>query len=183
MSDIIKVKVVKMSRDSWWYDYLVGKTISVRRTSDSAVDYLFHSVTDGHSGCLILKDDCVVVATQQELQERLQQAKAAVEAIEKQLAEEAEKEAYRPFTREEYEKVVAEYRGCAGRLYIGIDNTQEGFCFSISHGRLSADVWITCTLLPFGVAFESQGDVENAIAKVGADNLKRAWAFELSIGL
>lgn len=181
--DIIKVKVVKMSRDSWWYGYLVGKTIDVRCTSDSLVDYRFHSITDGHSGCLILKDDCVVVTTPQTLQERLQQAKATVEEIEKQLVEEAEKEASRPFTQAEYEKVVAEYRASSGRKKYALEDLGWKWGITIANDGVHTDNWLYVSMLPFGVSFKDQESAKQAIAKVGAENLKRAWQYEMSIGL
>ena len=70
--------------------------------------------TDWHSAVMegsFEKADCAEVTEQSTLQEQLKAAKDAVAAIEKQLAEEAEKEASRPFTQAEYEAVVNSLSG------------------------------------------------------------------------
>lgn len=183
MKDIIKVKVVRKGSSNW---YRVGETYEVENppvekwNSDIGSSVLSYVVSDNR--CIWLRaEHCEIV--EPPLQERLQAAKDAVAAIEKQLVEEAEKEASRPFTQAEYEAVVKAYRACKGRVKLACESAEWKWCFTISQTSVYADSWSFSTLLPFGVAFEDEESANAAIAEVGAENLKKAWEYEMSIGL
>ena len=67
---IFQVKVVKMTNSSWWYEHLVGKVINVTQAEWYEYDYYFEDEEDITNAGNILKTDCVVVTTQQVLQEQ-----------------------------------------------------------------------------------------------------------------
>lgn len=176
MKNVIKVKIVSSERDSYWYAGKIGQVIDVRKTA-YGYEWLLKT---SH---FLEVSDCVELTAKEALQIDLQTAKNNVAELEKQLAEEAEREATRPFTQEEYEKVVAQFRKCAGRKVFEVGTSNYGVEIStysgISYDNYSA--WISFAL--FGVWFDSENSVVKAIKEVGEENLREACSFEMSIGL
>lgn len=182
MKDIIKVKVVLKGIINW---YKVGEIYEVESpavdkwNSDIGSHVLSYVLSD-NSQIWLRAEHCEIV--QPTLQEQLQSAKDNVVAIEKQLAEEAKREANKPFYQQDYERVVAQFRKCAGRKVF--ESYTNNWCAEISIDSVGYDSyqsWISFAM--FGVWFDSVDSVENAIKEVGEDNLRKAWSYEMSIGL
>lgn len=177
----MKVKIVSAASAGYWYNKHIGEIFDVYDKPAKNGDFIM--VHEDYTGYTLLPDDCEIVNVVQLLQEQLQAAKDNVASLEKLLAEEAEREATRPFTQEEYEAVVAKYRACKGRKKFvaykdnyGVEiSTLTDVCYD------NYSVWSSFAL--FGVWFSSEEYVQTAIEEIGEDNLKRAWEFEMSIGL
>lgn len=179
----LTVEVVKLGKPHWWYDHLVGQTIEVMQTDEFDCDYRYRNKNSPDDGCLIWKKDCRIIHNMELLQEQLQEAKATVETIEKQIEEEVKKEALRPLTQEQYDQIVAQYRACQGRVSGANIDAGAKWGFIIDNDIVEIVFNTFITMFPFGVAFKSKMAAKRAITEVGADNLKKAWMYELNIGL
>lgn len=175
----VKVKVVRNTSSNWYGvgDVYEVESPSVRKWNEDreCVDmcYLIKDATYSW----VRAEHCEVV--EPTLQEQLQAAKDNVASLEAQLAAEAA----RPFTQDEYERVVAQYRACAGRkaFVAGDDN----FVLSLlTTTGAHTQAWTTyISVAPFGVFFKSHDACKEAIKEVGEESLRKALEFEMSIGL
>jgi len=173
----VKVKIIKCSSPFYWYEGNVGETFEVEQCRFFTADWS----CVGRLGSME-KADCEIITDKQSLQEQLQAAKDNVVAIEAQMAAIAEEEANRPFTQEAYERVVAQLRKCAGRK-VFVDG-EDNYVLEMTITSTHTQSWTTyMTVAPFGVFFKSHDACKDALKEVGEANLRKAWLFEMSIGL